>query len=272
MKKRNRLIVIAGVTTALIVFLIVLQLWGPTFSSAATLTEQEARETVLHRYPGEIIEIGLDQGRYVVKLQLETGLYEIQVDAESGDVFSIVRLDFHGSIEETGELTQEQIESIVQDHASGTIESISKVNEGEKAYYRAVLRMGKQETVVTVDPYSGEVLTSSTSTIDGEEPSQDTVSNEQPSLNIPPSNDQKPNHPPSNDSLPEPEQPPQLLTKSEAAQLALQHIPGEVDDVDWEQSRGTGYYLVEIELDDDREATVQIHAITGEVMSVTWDD
>ncbi|GIN91014.1 PepSY domain-containing protein [Siminovitchia terrae] len=32
------------------------------------------------------------------------------------------------------------------------------------------------------------------------------------------------------------------------------------------------YYLVEVERDKEKEATVQINAITGEVLSITWDD
>lgn len=252
MKKRKTFIIIAGVTGVAVLVLLAIQLWGPSFSSAATLTEQQARETVLHRYAGEITEIKQDENRYIVDLMLDTGRYEIQINAENGDVLSIVHLEPNDAIDENVALTREQVESIVQNHATGTIASIDKVtDEALGEYYRAVLRTDEQETVVTVDPFSGDILSSSTSVI---------------------------NNPPSNDGTTEPksppavEQPPRLLTETEAANIALQHIPGELDDVDLEQSHGVGYYLVEIELEDDREATVQIHAITGEIMSVTWDD
>ena len=35
---------------------------------------------------------------------------------------------------------------------------------------------------------------------------------------------------------------------------------------------GLTYYFVEIEQANDQEATVQINAISGKVMTITWDD
>lgn len=66
-----------------------------------------------------------------------------------------------------------------------------------------------------------------------------------------------------------------LLTEQQAIQIALRQLNGEVDDVDFVKTLEGGYYLVEIEIDVDDgpdEATYQIHAISGKVMSVTWDD
>ncbi|WP_313470607.1 PepSY domain-containing protein [Lysinibacillus sp.] len=54
-------------------------------------------------------------------------------------------------------------------------------------------------------------------------------------------------------------------------QIALGQLTGEVDSVDFEETAEGGYYLVEIETQDD-EATFQIHAVSGEVLSITWDD
>ena len=78
---------------------------------------------------------------------------------------------------------------------------------------------------------------------------------------------------------PKPQQPaPQktvLLTEQQAIQIALRQLNGEVDDVDFVKTSEGGYYLVEIEIDVDDgpdEATYQIHAISGKIMSVTWDD
>gem|GEM_PF-6404984 len=66
-----------------------------------------------------------------------------------------------------------------------------------------------------------------------------------------------------------------LLTEQQAIQIALRQLKGEVDDVDFIKTTDGGYYLVEIEIDVDDgpdEATYQIHAISGKIMSVTWDD
>lgn len=82
--------------------------------------------------------------------------------------------------------------------------------------------------------------------------------------------DEAPEEPPE-ESPPE-EETETLLTEAEAEQIGLSEVSGEVDDVDYEQDGSTPFYLVEIEQEDGPEAVVQIHAITGDVMSVTWDD
>ncbi len=66
-----------------------------------------------------------------------------------------------------------------------------------------------------------------------------------------------------------------LISKKEAIQIALSQLNGEVDDVDFVRTSEGGYYLVEIEVDNDErgdEAVYQIHAISGKILSVTWDD
>lgn len=61
-----------------------------------------------------------------------------------------------------------------------------------------------------------------------------------------------------------------MLSEQQAIKIALQQLNGEVDSVDYEEAEDGGYYLVEIETKDE-EAVFQIHAISGQVMSVTWD-
>lgn len=62
-----------------------------------------------------------------------------------------------------------------------------------------------------------------------------------------------------------------IITEQQAIQIALKQLKGEVDSVDFEETSEGGYYLVEIETQED-EATFQIHAVSGKVLSVTWDD
>ena len=62
------------------------------------------------------------------------------------------------------------------------------------------------------------------------------------------------------------------MTEAEATAIALEQVPGTVDDIDVESINGVVYFLVEVEGNDGREATVEINAITGEVHSFTWDD
>ena len=70
----------------------------------------------------------------------------------------------------------------------------------------------------------------------------------------------------------EEEEPPKNITSEEAIQITLDTVYGEVDDVDLEDEDGQLYYFIEIETEDDLEAEIQIHAISGEVISIEWDD
>ncbi|WOV84533.1 PepSY domain-containing protein [Sporosarcina jeotgali] len=66
-----------------------------------------------------------------------------------------------------------------------------------------------------------------------------------------------------------------IISKQQAIKIALAQLNGEVDDVDFVQTSEGGYYLIEIEIDVEDgpdEATYQIHAISGKIMSVTRDD
>ena len=61
------------------------------------------------------------------------------------------------------------------------------------------------------------------------------------------------------------------ITAAAAQSLALQQMTGEVEDVEYFQSADGGYYIVELE-NEELEAAFQIHAITGKILSVVYDD
>ena len=62
------------------------------------------------------------------------------------------------------------------------------------------------------------------------------------------------------------------LTEAEAKQIAEKQVNGVVNHILLESKGEISFYLIEIRTQDDQEAVVQIHAFTGNVMSVTWDD
>ncbi|MFJ7698161.1 PepSY domain-containing protein [Lysinibacillus fusiformis] len=64
---------------------------------------------------------------------------------------------------------------------------------------------------------------------------------------------------------------PHIITELQATDIALHQLTGKVDSVDFEDTADGGYYLVEIETEHE-EATFQIHAVSGKVLSVSWDD
>ena len=61
-----------------------------------------------------------------------------------------------------------------------------------------------------------------------------------------------------------------LLSKEQAVDIALKEVPGEVDSVEFVKTAQGGVYFVEIEQEDD--VTVQVHAITGEIIVIKYDD
>ncbi|WP_147533446.1 PepSY domain-containing protein [Bacillus marasmi] len=64
----------------------------------------------------------------------------------------------------------------------------------------------------------------------------------------------------------------QLISEEEAKEIALQQINGTIDEFETKDIDGVIYYFVEVERDDGEEGTVQIHGLTGEVVSISWDD
>ncbi|OMF86644.1 PepSY domain-containing protein [Paenibacillus sp. FSL R7-0273] len=73
-------------------------------------------------------------------------------------------------------------------------------------------------------------------------------------------------------AVPSPSPPQRVVSEAEAIKLALQEVPGEADDVDTGINEAGAFYLVEIKTPDDREAVVQVDAISGTIRSVTWEE
>ncbi|WP_019155394.1 PepSY domain-containing protein [Robertmurraya massiliosenegalensis] len=150
-------------------------------------------------------------------------------------------------------VSAEEATTKVQELYKGKIVSIEE-NEG---FYHITIKLDTGEYEVEIDRATGDIgkLNRITNTVDSA-PKQDGESEDKEADPA--------------DSVTE--QPPKHLSEQEAISIALQSVTGEVDDIDLEQSNGLIYYLVEVEVNDDKEATVQINAISGEVMSITWDD
>ncbi|BAB04093.1 PepSY domain-containing protein [Halalkalibacterium halodurans] len=62
-----------------------------------------------------------------------------------------------------------------------------------------------------------------------------------------------------------------MLTEEQAIAIAQQEVEGKVDDIELEEENGLHVYEIEIEVDDDTEATIVMNAYTGQILSVTWD-
>lgn len=62
-----------------------------------------------------------------------------------------------------------------------------------------------------------------------------------------------------------------FLTEHQAIEIALKEIPGEIDSIDYEKTADGGIYEIEVE-QGKNEITIQIHAITGKILSIQYDD
>ena len=232
----------AGILT--VVLLAAVMWWKPWEPAREQLSADAAAQPVLNQYPGEIIHSTLKDGTYLMQLRSETGLYDVQVDAFTAAVQSIKRLEAAPQAEEKTLWSREQMKSeLLKQRAGEQLVSLELVEQQGSPVYTAVVEAkdnSRQE--LTIDPYTGEILSSQ-------------------AIKSPPSSEAG-----------ETENEPQFLSEKQAEQKALARVPGEVDDVELRGTNsGNPYYLVEIDLEDGREATVQVNAISGAIRSVTWD-
>lgn len=181
-----------------------------------------------------------------------------------GGVFAVILLFillsrvFTPGSSSASELTEQEAKEIAQQRYSGLVQEIKQ----EADDYIIRLERGTGLYELQINSKTGEV--SSLKRIN--EGDNKGVDAEQP----PPDHGQINEEPKQANNDVKEEQ--TILTEEKAAAIALEEVPGTVDDIDIENMNGVVYFLVEVEGNDGREATVEINAITGEVHSFTWDD
>ena len=239
-----------------IVLTVIIVVVGQLYTSgkltkAEALPEQEIRSQLETIYDGEVKELVLDGSIYraiVTKIGAE---YEVEVDASTGKVLALFQTK----------------ESSKPDIVMGSGEGKDDAEEAEPPVEDSVDQTGKSASGVTdkVDNKSSE------------KPQSNVTEKPKPDVNKAPANPKPANQPAKQEKQPKRV----LISEQQAMNIGLAQLPagkvGEVDDVDFVNSEAGGYYLVQIEIDTDDdddmdEVTYQIHAISGKVMTVTWDD
>ncbi|MCL6570906.1 MAG: PepSY domain-containing protein [Bacillus sp. (in: Bacteria)] len=213
------------------------QKFGNIKASADILSKQEAQKLVQDRYQGTVKQIKLVGGHYLIELEKDDYLYTIKLDTLSGKVLSVTKTEATKSPPlnqpPVKTLSEDELKKIILAVVKGTINTFEKIGSNEKTIYKAVVKVDNTQTTLTVDAVTGKILSSTTTT------------NTEPSKS---------------------------LTEAEVKEIAKEQVIGDVDHI-WMETKGeTTYYLVEIKTQDGSEAIVQIHAITRNVMSVTWDN
>lgn len=245
MKKKIAVWIIVSLLTILILF-IGFQRWLGINPAAESLTKNEAQELVENRYNGKVTDIRLSNGQYLIEMNRSQLLYQIKLDAQRGEVVSFLKKANNANAIEGNESenstteqeslipkTEEEIKKIISSEITGELVLVKKISENGRSIYKAVVMENDQKTVLKVDAHSGKILSR---------------------------------------KIEEKVSPSKILTEDDAAEIALKQVEGVIDGIDLETKDNLTYYLVEIETKDDREATIQIHSITGNVLSITWED
>ncbi|MFS0863936.1 PepSY domain-containing protein [Fredinandcohnia sp. 179-A 10B2 NHS] len=237
------------IIAVLIVFVATFGVWQltKTYPSAEPLSESDASKLVEGMYNGKIIgDITIEGEVYKVTFELETGVYEINVHRETGEVTNLTKIPQEELLKE---LSEENIREIIRSQQAGDIEKIERKEEEKQAYFYVQVQGNEGNVNYKLDAITGDIV---------EVIQQENI--DQPNT---PVND--PTNPP-NETV-------RRITEQEAIQIALQQIRGKVDEVELEEKNGQPYYFVDIENEEkEEEGTVQIHAISGEVITIVWDD
>lgn len=237
---RKKALMISGALLLAIVFIVVLGYCGA--NDKATISAQEAAQTVLQQYEGEVLETSRSGALYIVKLQTANGLYEVEVKNDGSGIYGITALEQFTNGEGIGEGGGQESSPVPTTSAQPTA---SPSPDGSAT----------PESSVLPDPGPGNNSGSDSGNNSGSKPTATPDKGEKPTSTPAP--------PPSR---------PALISEDRAIELALAQVAGTVEDVDLERKGDTRYYLVEIETEDGKEAQVQIQAASGKVMSITWGD
>lgn len=183
-------------------------------------------------YGGTVDRISITNGVYQADLSRGEAVYSAEVDAMTGSVLSLTQT---GEMKEEipDVLSESKVKEIITGKYSGETERIALNTGGEAPIYEVKLSKDPKFTKVTVDAITGKIIAETVKETTGENA---------------------------------------LITKEQAIAIAQTQLKGDIDDFSYEKTSDGGYYLIEIEAADDREGTFQIHAISGKIMSVTWDD
>src|SRR5699024_7369914 len=244
------------------------------------ITKVEAEEIAQERYEGQVTKSEEKDAAYIISIKTDTGEYDITIASDSGEVKNIVQ-----TIKEelVAILSEEEIEEIILNDSNGEIESITKVNKNNTAFYDAALKNKENLVTYQVHGETGKIVDKKEEPITtikmndapskkASEPKEQVAQKERPEEAAPAKKAPTEKKAQAKPAKPAKQKKQKKISEKEAIQIALNTVKGEVDDVDLERSNGQLYYFIEVETTEDTEAEIQIHAITGEVISIEWDD
>lgn len=230
---------------AAVLVLLILCFVQPWDRSGAVLSAEEVEMSVTSQYPGTIEDSSFKDGQYHLRLKMDTGAYDVTVDGKDGSVLTIQQIS-KTSEQEKAILSRDTVKEQLLSETGGKLLFLELITKENQELYKAKVMTDTERILYEIDPYTGEVLSKQTITIGQDEDEEE--KNEEAEKRF-------------------------FIAEEEAGKIALAEVAGEVDDVELRgESTSNPYYLVEIDTPDDKEAVIQIHAVTGKIQSVTWED
>ena len=208
-------------------------------TKAELLSSEEIRQQLETIYDGKVENISLVDGVYFAEIMRSDALYSAEVNAESGKVLALNQLSKVESEEESELqiLSEAEVREKISVKYPGEIESLSLNENKEAPVYKAEVVKDKALVELQIDALTGEMISEET-----KETTKEDV----------------------------------LITREQAIEIALGELNGEVEYSTFKRTNDGGYYVVEIEQDnedtDDIEAVFHIDAITGDILFVEWDN
>ncbi|MFD2117370.1 PepSY domain-containing protein [Paenibacillus yanchengensis] len=272
--KWNKLTITSVVIVVAVVMVIFIKPWK---GNAEQISAQAATDALLNQYAGEVKDVLKSGNAYIMKLQTKQGMYEVEVDAVNGDVVALQLLesavvegiDEATAIEiaqaEVGKLqnNDDPIANITSTNAPPREPSISNKDDDHDDGNRTSSVETNRPTAVNKEP------TATSKPVATRRPEHSKQPNKQANKPVSAATEKVKNK----ESTKETVNKTTWLSKEKAGKLAKAHMKGKIEDIDfYKPHNGQAYYLVELDINRDKDAIVQVNAVSGAIMSVVWDN
>ncbi len=200
------------------------------------IAADDIRTRLENMYGGTVDQISREGDVYKVEMTRSGANYSADIDAVTGSVLSLSQTsEIKEEIPQPHLLSEAEVKGIIAGKYTGVADRISLNTSGESPVYDVKLSKNPKFTNVTIDAIGGKIISETVKETTGKNA---------------------------------------LITQEQAIKIALGQIKSEkvdeVDDFSYVKTDDGGYYLIEIDTKDNREATIQIHAISGKIMSLSW--
>ncbi|MCM3341704.1 PepSY domain-containing protein [Paenibacillus sp. MER TA 81-3] len=248
---RNKRIAFGGVIAAI---LLIAGIACLVFNQRPSLlSEQEIKTKVEAVYPGKVTKLELSGGKghavYTMLLKSSNGAYDIQADAVTGNIVHVAASRSNVTdntpapdVAPKPVVTEEQAERIALSKSQGDVTEVKKSKRnGKEVYVVTIQTKNHGKAIVEVSADTGDVVYMS------EVEDAGGTSEDKPTL-----------------------QP--KISAEQAKKIAIAKVKGTVHSVELEDDDDTLLYEVEIITYKKEEVKIEVHAYTGEVLSISWED